>query len=94
MKYGIFGSLTTTEGKRQEFIALLHEGIQDMPGCIRYDICLDIADQNKIWIYELWETKEHHEQSLLLPSVQKAIQLGRSMISDFGDKTEFIPHFY
>lgn len=94
MKYGIFGSITTMEGKRQEFISLLHEGIQNMPGCMKYDICLDKDDQNKLWIYEVWETMELHEQSLMLPSVQKAIQNGRSMISDFGSKVEFIPFIF
>ncbi len=94
MKYGIFGSLTKNEGKRDEFITILSQGIKDMPGCIKYDICLDRIEQSKIWIYELWESKEYHEQSLKLPSVQKAIQIGRSMIKDFGSKTELIPIIY
>ncbi|MBV5334637.1 MAG: antibiotic biosynthesis monooxygenase [Sulfuricurvum sp.] len=92
MKYGIFGSITTVVGKRIDFIDILRAGIKKMPGNIKYEILLDNDDENKIWIYELWESKDHHEQSLTLPSVQNAIQLGRSMISDFGSRTEFTPY--
>jgi len=94
MKYGIFGSLEMKEGKRREFIEILKESIDNMPGCITYDISLDLNNQDTIWIYELWETKEYHDQSLMLPSIQKAILLGKEMIKDFGTRTEFIPFIY
>lgn len=91
MKYGIFGYLQIFEGKGSDFISVLIDGTKNMPGCIRYDISYDQNDSDKIWIYELWESKEYHKNSLMLPSVQKAIKDGREMIKEFGSRTEFVP---
>ena len=83
--HGLIGKMIAAPGQREALIAVLLEGIQDMPGCLSYVVARDLKDENAIWITEVWDTKESHAASLKLPSVQAAIAKGRPMIAGFGD---------
>lgn len=89
--YGIIGKVVANEGKRDELIAILLGGTRQMPGCLSYIISEDSADPNVLWITEVWETRESHEASLTLKSVQQAIAAGRPLIAGFGERYETIP---
>lgn len=89
--YGIIGKLNAVSGKRDELISILIEGTQAMPGCLSYIIAKDESDLDAIWITEVWINKESHQASLALPSVQKAIGLGRPIIAGFGERFETAP---
>ncbi len=89
--YGIIGKMIAHDGKRDELIAILLEGTKDMPGCLSYVISKDLADDNGLWITEVWDCKESHKASLSLESVQQAISNGRPMIAGFGDRFETSP---
>lgn len=89
--YGLIGKINTVPGQRDAFIAVLREGIDDMPGCISYIIATDPTDDNAIWVTEVWDRKESHAESLRLPSVQQAIAKGRSMMAGFGERFETNP---
>lgn len=82
--YGLIGKLTTEPGKREVLVEVLLEGVAGMPGCLSYVIARDPADADALWITEVWDSKESHEASLTLPSVQDAIRRGRPMIAGFG----------
>ena len=84
--YGLIGKMIAAEGKRDDLIKVLSEGTGSMPGCLSYIIASDPTDANAIWITEVWESKESHEASLKLPSVQAAISKGRPMIAGFGER--------
>ncbi|MFC4292294.1 putative quinol monooxygenase [Sphingorhabdus arenilitoris] len=90
-QYGLIGQITSQPGKRAELIAILKQGTADMPGNMGYVIGKDSADDNAIWIVEIWATKEDHAASLALPSVQSAIAQGRPLIAGFGHRFEFKP---
>lgn len=79
--FGLIGKLSTIDGKREALIELLLAGTKDMPGCIQYIISKDLADENAIWISEIWESEEAHKASLTLPSVKEAIGKGRAFIA-------------
>lgn len=81
--YGLIGKLTTLPGKREQFIAVLLEGIGDMPGCLSYVVAKDPARPDVLWITEVWESKASHAASLSLPAVQAAIAKGRPLIASF-----------
>ena len=51
--YGLIGKMIAAPGKRDEFIAILVEGIGNMPGCLSYIVATDPADANAIWITEV-----------------------------------------
>lgn len=79
--YGLIGKMTAADGKRDELIAVLRDGTRGMPGCLSYIISRDLAEPNSIWITEVWKSKESHEASLQLDSVQAAIAKGRPLIA-------------
>ncbi|MEM7284131.1 MAG: putative quinol monooxygenase [Pseudomonadota bacterium] len=89
--FGIIGKMMTAEGKRDELIETLLNGTKDMPGCLSYIIAKDVADENALWITEVWQSREDHEASLTLESVQQAIAKGRPMIAGFGERFETTP---
>ena len=62
-----------------------------MPGNLAYMIAEDLDDPDSLWITEVWESQEHHAQSLSLESVQQAIAKGKPLIAGFGERFETIP---
>ena len=62
-----------------------------MPGCLSYVIASDPADDNALWITEVWDSQASHRASLSLPAVQSAIAKGRAMIASFGSRVETVP---
>src|SRR5713101_8231772 len=82
--YGLIGKKVATAGKREELISLLLQGTEEMPGCLSYVIAKDQADDDGIWITEVWDDKASHDASLSLPAVKKAIEAARPMIAAFN----------
>jgi quinol monooxygenase YgiN len=89
--FGLIGKMTAVEGKRDALIAILIESVASMPGCLSYVIAKDSADENAIWITEVWDRKASHDASLALPAVKKAIAAGRPMIAGFGNNVTTTP---
>ena len=89
--YGLIGKMIAVEGKRDDLVAILLEGMQSMPGCLSYIVAHDPSDTNGIWITEVWDSQSSHQASLILPSVQKAIAAGRPLIAGFGERHETQP---
>jgi quinol monooxygenase YgiN len=89
--YGLIGKMTAVDGKRDELIAILLDGIADMPGCLSYVVATDPSNTDAIWITEAWDGKASHEASLSLPSVKAAIAKGRPLIAGFSDHVVTTP---
>ncbi|MCC6569136.1 MAG: antibiotic biosynthesis monooxygenase [Anaerolineales bacterium] len=89
--YGLIGKIKATKGQRDVLIAILLEGIRDMPGCLSYVVAQDPTDEDAIWITEVWDSPESHRASLTLPSVQQAIARGKPFIAGFGERFETRP---
>lgn len=83
--YGLIGKMTATEGQRDALIAILRDGIQGMPGCLSYIVAKDPADEDAIWITEVWDSAESHKASLSLPAVREAIGRARPIIAGFDE---------
>ena len=90
-KYGLIGKMLAAPGKRDDLIDILLGGVSGMPGCLSYIVARDPKDENALWVSEVWESKEAHEASLSLASVQDAISKGRPMIAGFGERFETEP---
>lgn len=65
--YGLIGKMTAVAGHRDALIEILLESINEMPGCISYVVAKDSADENAIWVTEVWDRKESHDASLSIP---------------------------
>jgi quinol monooxygenase YgiN len=89
--YGLIGKMTAVAGQRDALAAILLDGTHAMPGCLSYVIARDPADENALWITEVWDGQASHTASLSLPSVQAAIAKGRPLIAGFSNRVETEP---
>ncbi len=89
--YGLIGKMKSTKGQRGVLIAILLQGVTDMPGCLSYVVAQDPTDEDALWITEVWASKESHRASLALSSVQQAIARGKPFIAGFGERYETRP---
>ncbi|MDB5241684.1 MAG: antibiotic biosynthesis monooxygenase [Spirosoma sp.] len=75
-KYGLFGKLKATSGKGNELASILLEAsrlMADAQGCHIYIVSQDTQDDTLIWITEVWDTREDHDNSLNMPGVKELI---------------------
>jgi quinol monooxygenase YgiN len=89
--FGLISKIRSTADQREALIAILIEGTSAMPGCLSYVVARDAAEADAIWVTEIWESRERHQNSLSLPSVQQAIAKGRPFIAGFGARFETQP---
>jgi quinol monooxygenase YgiN len=83
--YGLIGKMIAVAGKREELLAILLESVGEMPGCLSYIVAKAPADENAIWITEVWDSEQSHKASLSLPAVKQAIAKAKPFIAGFGD---------
>lgn len=75
-KYGLFGKLKASTGNGSELAAILLEASQLMAtaqGCHIYIVSQDTKDDTLVWISEVWDTKEDHDNSLGIADVKELI---------------------
>ena len=89
--WGMIAKITTTAGKRDEFIRLLRESAAGMPGCLSYVVAKDAADENVVWVTEVWDAKSSHDASLSLPAVKNAIPQSKALVASFERVAETRP---
>lgn len=89
--YGLIGKITCVAGKRDEFAAILLQGVGEMPGCLSYVVAQDPAEADALWVTEVWNSQASHQASLGLPSVKDAIAKGRPLIAGFSNRVETVP---
>jgi quinol monooxygenase YgiN len=88
-KYGYFGQLKAKPGKADELIQILLTAAKDpqsMKGCHHYIVGKDVADENTIWISELWESKEAHGESLKHEETRALIAKAMPLIDGMPQK--------
>jgi quinol monooxygenase YgiN len=83
--YGLIGRITATAGQRDALSALLLENLGRKPGCLSYVVAHDPADENAIWVTEVWTDEAAHRASLKAPEIKAAIGRGLPMIATFED---------
>jgi quinol monooxygenase YgiN len=89
--YGLIGNIRSQPGKRDELAQILLSGSGEMPGCLSYVIALDPADENGIWVTEVWTDSDSHRASLELQTVKDAIASARPLIAAFETHVETRP---
>jgi quinol monooxygenase YgiN len=89
--YGLIGKLITTQGHRDELVAILKNSAADMPGCFSYVVANDASDDTTVWVTEVWDNKQSHDASLSLPKVRDAMVKARPIISGFQKIAETSP---
>lgn len=82
--YGLIVKMTLAAGRREEMIALLKESAAGMPGCLSYVVAKDAADENVLWVTEVWESASSHDASISLPAVKNVIPRAKTMVTNIG----------
>jgi quinol monooxygenase YgiN len=75
-KYGLHGKLKATEGKGDELASILLKAsklVSTAKGCHIYIVSKDMEDQDSIWITEVWDSKQDHDNSLKVEGVRELI---------------------
>jgi quinol monooxygenase YgiN len=81
--YGLIAKIKTVAGKRDEMVAVLKESADGMAGCLSYVVAKDAADEDTLWVTEVWDSTASHDASLSLPAVKNAIPRARALVSAF-----------
>ncbi|HRJ58835.1 MAG TPA: putative quinol monooxygenase [Anaerolineales bacterium] len=70
------GTLSAQPGKRAMLSDILVRAsalVQSMPGCRAYIVLEDLKDENAVAVFEMWDDKEAHDESLKNPQVRALI---------------------
>ena len=83
MAYGYIGSMRTRHGRRDDVVAVLVGGAdaRRAAGCLLYVVNVSTTDPDVLWVYEAWESKEHHDASLRQPETRAAIECVMPMLT-------------
>ena len=82
-RWGMIAKITVLPGRRDEMIRILKECAADMQGCLSYVVAKDAADENTIWVTEVWDSMASHDASLSLPAVKNAIPRAKAVVANF-----------
>jgi quinol monooxygenase YgiN len=89
--HGLIGKMLAHPGKRDELLSLLLAEVGEMPGCFSYIIATDPANENAIWITEVWDSEASHKASLSIPAVKSTIARAKPLIAGFGEHVVTTP---
>lgn len=80
MKYGLSGSFTAKKNKGDELASILEEAaylMKDAEGCVVYIVGQQSDNKDVIHVFEVWDSKEAHDNSLHIDGVRELI--GKAM---------------
>ena len=80
--WGMIAKITLHPGKRDEMVEILRSSADGMPGCLSYFVAKDSADENVVWVTEVWHSAEDHQASLSLPAVKAVLPRARSLVAN------------
>lgn len=83
MRYGYLATMRAKPGRRDEVVALLLGGEDGLrgAGCDLYVVGTSGAEEDMIWVYEVWRSKAQHAASLELPETRAAIGAAMPMLT-------------
>lgn len=82
--FSVYGRLTAQPGRRDEMIALLHEGFRaggDDSGLLTYTINTLADEPDTLWMTQLWVDKEAHDATTRSASVAAVSQRLPAMLA-------------
>ena len=87
MTFANVGTLGVLPGKRDDVVVHLtrHSSVLAEAGCLLYEVGVDDAHPDTVFVVELWTDASAHRGSLDLPEVQASISAARPLLSgEFG----------
>ena len=92
-KYLLHGKLTAKQGHRKELAAILVDAsklVATANGCRLYVIGFDDKDERSVFITEIWDTKEDHDNSLKVDGVRELIMKAMPLLDGQPSKGQEI----
>jgi quinol monooxygenase YgiN len=92
--FGMVGKLTAEPHNRDALVEILTRAAERMEafdGCHLYVVSKDADDTGAVWVMELWESKQAHDDSLALPEVRELISEAMPLIVGNPEGTSLIP---
>lgn len=89
--YAMTGKLIAQHGKRADLASILKQAAQavsQIPECKMYVVCEDVSNENAVWVFEAWEHKQAHDDSLKNEQVRALISQARPLLAAAPDGTE------
>ncbi|RDV13436.1 antibiotic biosynthesis monooxygenase [Pontibacter diazotrophicus] len=83
-RYGLHGKLTATEGNGDKLSSILlqaSELVSTAKGCHLYMVSKDKSDRNAVWVTEVWDSQEDHDNSLNVEGVRDLIAQAMPILS-------------
>jgi quinol monooxygenase YgiN len=84
-KYGLYGKLQAQSGKGKELGEILLKAaklMENAKGCILYLVNKEVGNADSIYIIEVWESKEDHDNSLKVPGVSELIKQALPILAE------------
>jgi quinol monooxygenase YgiN len=93
-RYGLFGSIVAHPGQRDALLRELTTAagqVAQLPGCEVWIVNTSPDDPDRVWVYEVWRSREDHAASLTEDDVKATIERARPWIAGFGERTTLDP---
>jgi quinol monooxygenase YgiN len=95
MMYSLIGSLKAQPGKGEDLVGALLEAskmIRDAPGLHSWVVHSDPGEPDRVWMTEVWDSKEAHDASLRMPGVMEHIQATMKIVAGPPERgAELVP---
>ena len=79
--FGIFATIKIKPDQRDGFLGTIREtafrSVSDEPGCVRFDVFQDLADENRYILYEVYTDEEAFKEHLATSHAQSAMACSR-----------------
>jgi quinol monooxygenase YgiN len=93
-KFGLYGKLIASEGKRDELTGILLDAahsMKELKECEIYLVSISENDSDSVFVYEVWSNEEAHKASLSLEVTQTLIQKAKPIITGMERISTLIP---
>lgn len=93
-QFGMVGKMTTAPEDRDKLIAILTKAstmMEALETCQFYVVSKDTGDEGTVWVMELWDSKEAHDQSLTRDDVRALIGEAMPLLTGQPDGASLIP---
>jgi quinol monooxygenase YgiN len=94
-RFALHGKFTARPGKKDELVDQLLEAARLMEaatGCELYAVSTSPADENAVWVTEIWRTEADHDASLSIAGVGELIRRTRALIAGASESTRLVVH--
>ena len=88
-KYRLHGKLTATSGNGDKLAGILLQAAQlvsTAKGCQLYLVSRDQSDLDSVWVTEVWDSKQDHDDSLQVAGVRERIAQAMPMLAGRPEK--------